>query len=147
MGKPVLFVLSHADLIQPRPARPQDGLSEPQLDSLAQKQTYVAGQFGVPEDTVAYISNSGNFGLQDLLMRLLLLLPDELKPAFFREASPAARSAAAQGEAKKGFWRGVWNAIKRVTGSILGWVKKNPECIQIAAEIWRALAIKGRSRR
>jgi predicted GTPase len=147
MGKPVLFVLSHADLIQPKPARAKAELSEVQLESLAQKQSYVASQFGVHEDTVAYVSSSGNIGLQDLLVRLLLILPDELKPAFFREASPAARSAAAQGEAKKGFWRGVWDAIKRVTGSIFVVLRDNPECITIAAEIWRVFSPKGRGRR
>ena len=79
------------------------------MGHLLLKRQRVAKDFNVPGESILFVSASKNYGLQELVLTLLLALPDEKKTGFLESTRPETRSGDAQKAATAGFWNSIWD--------------------------------------
>lgn len=123
---PVIFVITQAEKIEPMEEFFDGGkkLSEKQLANLNARAIDISERFGVTHQYIQAVSAKYNLNLQELVAKIVKILPNEKKSAFVREAKEETVTEEVYIAAEKG----VWDAIKEKAGDAWDVIKeKAPE--------------------
>ncbi len=111
---PAFFLFTQVDKTDPSDCwnRRRNQPGESQMGHLLLKRQQVAKDFQVPMDSILFVSATKNYGLKELVLTLLLALPDEKKTGFLEATRSENRTQEAQKAADKGFWGSLWSWCK-----------------------------------
>lgn len=115
-GVPILFVINQIDKIDPSPQW-DHGTRQPgpeQARNIQLKMSIVAGLFNLASNKICAVSAMGNYGLIELVEKIVRALPHEKKWGFTREAAPEHVSTRTRIESEKGLWETIKTAVVNV---------------------------------
>ena len=147
---PVFFLLTQADKIDPthewikRKSLP----GSEQLGNLLLKKKVIARDFGVDSLTVVPVSSTTGYGLKDLVLAMLVSLPDEKKTGFYKLTNSSVQTDEAKKEADKGFFNAIFKWCKESAKTVFEFIVNNrSEIIEIGLTILTVFLSKGKGRR
>ncbi|MBE7497140.1 MAG: 50S ribosome-binding GTPase [Verrucomicrobiaceae bacterium] len=135
---PAFFLFTQADKTDPSDSwnKKRNEPGESQMGHLLLKRQRVAKDFKVAEESILFVSASKNYGLRELVLTLLLALPDEKKTGFLESTRSENRSEDAQKAASKGFWNSILGWCKESAASVGKFLWENrKEVIEIAGMV------------
>ena len=125
VGKPFLILLNQADKVEPfREWDEQAHQPGPrQAANIAQKRSMVASFFDLPLSQVIAVSAHEQYGLIELVDKIIRDMPAEKRISVLREVREENRSDSARSSARDGFLSTVVEFLKDVVPAIPGAIK------------------------
>lgn len=130
-GKPFVIAINQVDKIEPfrewNVEQHQPGAT--QLERIQQKRSSVAGFFAIALDRVIPVSANEQYGLVELLDKMIHELPNDKKITVLKQAQQEYRSERSKEEAERGWWEHIIDVVDLVSPVKVGPIIKAAKAV------------------